>query len=487
LRAAALNFPGKTAIVSDGELISFRALDGEARRLAQRLIAAGVAPGDRVALHLLNGIDLVVSYFGCFYAGAIAVPINTRFKAPEISYVLGHSGASLYLGQPELLGEVAPTSADEHCVRAFIFNVRGFAADIGADPRPLPDVQTDEPAVIVYTSGTTARPKGVTHSHRTALRVARGAGVENDAVMAIATPMAHMAGLAKVVAGFDAGATAVMSARFDAERLLDNIASHGCTDMMAMPVMYQQLCAAQLDRPRNVSSLRCCTAGGDSVAPALKATFAQTFGCPLYEIYASTEVGIIAANWSAAAHMRGSCGPAVPDVEIALADGTRDVRCASGECIVRSPGMMIGYWRDPVATGEAIKDGWFHTGDLMRQDSAGYLWFEGRRKEIIVRGGSNIAPQEVEAALYQHPGVLEAGVVGAPDPEWGERVVAFVSRTPGSDIQADELIAFVGGRLSAYKTPEQIVFLETLPKSPAGKVQRRALREMLASAELKRA
>jgi long-chain acyl-CoA synthetase len=378
-----------------------------------------------------------------------------------------------------LLSEVAPTSAEEHDVRAFIFNVRGFASDIEAPTRPLPEVQTDEPAVIVYTSGTTARPKGVTHSHRTALRVARGAGVGSDGVVAIATPMAHMAGLAMLLSTLDAGATAVMSARFDADRLLDDIASHGCTDMAAMPVMYQQLCTAQLERPRAVSSLRKCAAGGDSVAPALKATFVKAFGCPLYEIYASTELGIVAANWSVSAPVRGSCGSAMPDVEIAIADATRDVRGASGECIVRSPGMMIGYWRDPDATAAVVKDGWFHTGDLMRQDSMGYLWFEGRRKEIIIRGGSNIAPQEVEAALYQHPGVLEAGVVGVPDPAWGERVVAFVSRTPGSGIQADELIAFVGGRLSAYKTPEQIVFLETLPKSPAGKVQRRALREML--------
>jgi long-chain acyl-CoA synthetase len=176
----------------------------------------------------------------------------------------------------------------------------------------------------------------------------------------------------------------------------------------------------------------------------------------------------------------------MPGVEIALADAACDVRGESGECIVRSPNMMIGYWRDPEATAAAVKDGWFHTGDLMRKDASSHLWFEGRRKEIIVRGGSNISPQEVEATLYQHPAVEEAGVVGAPDPTWGERVVAFVSRSPGSTVGAEELIAFVAERLSAYKTPAQIVFLEALPKSPFGKIQRAALRQMLTAAGCER-
>ena len=480
LHAAASKAPDKIAIASDKERISYRTFDEEARRLAHRLISAGVAPGDRVALHMLNGVDLAVSYFGCFYAGAIAVPINTRFKAREIGYVLSHSGASLYLGQPELRSEVAPIRSAPHGVREFVFDVRRFsAANETPLVRPLPPAATDEAAVILYTSGTTARPKGVTHSHRTALIAARADGVVGADVSAVVTPMAHMAGFVVLLGAIDAGATAVMSARFDADQLLDDIASYRCTRLMAMPVMYQALCAAQLAKPRDVRSLRHCLAGGDNVSPTLKTTFAQAFGCPLFEIYGSTELGMIAANWSLAERLRGSCGSAMPDVELALADATRDAHGATGECIVRSSSMMIGYWDDPDATAVAVKDGWFYTGDLLRQDRVGNLWFEGRRKEIIVHGGSNVSPQEVEAVLYQHPGVSEAGVVGAPDARCGERVVAFVSRSPGERVEAAELIAFVGERLSAYKTPEQIIFLEVLPKSPVGKIQRRALREML--------
>jgi long-chain acyl-CoA synthetase len=480
LHTAASKVPDKIAIVSGEERLSYRAFDREARRLAHRLIAAGIAPGDRVALHMLNGIDLAVSYFGCFYAGAIAVPINTRFKAPEIGYVLSHSGASLYLGQPEFVSEIAGIRSGQHRVETFVFDLRQFVAETRAPAnRPLPHIAADDAAIILYTSGTTARPKGVTHSHRTSLIAARAGGFESSDVSAVVTPMAHMAGFVVLLACVDAGATAVMSARFDADRLLDDIESHRCTRLVAMPVMYQAFCAAQLEKPRDVNSLRRCLAGGDSVPPTLKVAFAQAFGCPLYEVYASTELGIIAANWSEAVRLRGSCGSALPHVEIGLADMRRDARGATGECMVWSPCMMTGYWDDPDATAAAVKDGWFYTGDLLRQDDEGYLWFEGRRKEVIVHGGSNVSPQEVEAVLYQHPGVCEAGVVGAPDARCGERVVAFVSRSPGESVEAAELIAFAGERLAAYKTPDQIVFLEVLPKSPVGKIQRRALREML--------
>jgi long-chain acyl-CoA synthetase len=288
-----------------------------------------------------------------------------------------------------------------------------------------------------------------------------------------------MAGYVTLLGCIDAGATAVVSARFAADHLLDEIASHRCTRLMATPPMYQELCAAQLARPRDVSSLRRCLAGGDSVPPPLKTTFAQAFGAPLCEIYEMAELGMIAANWSQAERLRGSCGSAAPGVEITLADATAGLRGATGEAVVRSPSMMIGYWDDPTATAAAVRDGWFHTGDLVRRDPEGHLWFEGRRQEVIVHCGSNVSPQEVEAALYQHPGVREAGVVGVPDVIWGELVVAFVSRSPAPNVEAEELIALVAEQLAAYKIPEQIIFLEALPKSPAGKIQRRVLREML--------
>ena len=480
LRTVAARLPDKPAVIFAGQTLGYREFDLEAQRLALKLIASGVSPGDRLALHMYNGSELAISYFACFYAGAIAVPVNTRMKAPEIEYVLQHSGSSFYLGQPELFREIQEIQPRLPEVRQF--SVDGRNLEACAD-RPgameLPAVAADQAAVILYTSGTTARPKGVVHTHHSLLHGARGFNIGADDVATIVTPMVHAAGLMELVASIDAAATAVGVVRFDPDDVLDAVARHGATYLFGMPVMFRALIAAQRARPRDVGSGDRYLAGGDTVPPALQAEFAQCFGRPLLEAFGATETGMVAVNWSRTAGRVGSFGRAVSGVDIAVAD--ENGRPAStgvvGEMLVRSAGNMIEYWNDEGATGKALKDGWFHTGDLVHQDSDGYLWFRGRKKEIIVRGGSNISPQEVEAVIYQHPGVRDAGVVGMPDAVWGERVVAFVSRRPGPPVTEDELIGFVAKRLAAYKTPEEVVFLDDLPKSAAGKVMRRSLRE----------
>jgi long-chain acyl-CoA synthetase len=480
LGGAAAHSPNKPAIIFDGRTLSYLELDREAQRRALTLIASGIGPGDRVALHMDNGSELAVSYFACFYAGAIAVPVNTRMKGPEIEYVLAHSGASIYLGQPELFREVADIQPRFPRMRQFAVDWRALEACVDeSTARTLPAVAADRPAVILYTSGTTARPKGVVHTHRSLLNAARNFSLESDDIAMIVTPMVHGAAFMTLLASVDVAATAVVVARFDPEAVLDAIARHRGTYLFAMPVMCRALIAAQSARPRDVSSGKRYLAGGDAVPPALQSEFARCFGRPLHEFFGTTETGPIAANWSSAASCIGSFGCAVPGVDIKVVDanGKPVSHGAIGEMIIRSPSNMAGYWNDQDTTKTALRDRWFHTGDLVRQESDGYLWFQGRRKEIIVRGGSNISPQEVEAVLYQHAGVRDAGVIGEPDANWGERVVAFVSRRPGHAVTAEELITFVAKRLAAYKTPEEIVFLDDLPKSAAGKVLRRALQE----------
>jgi long-chain acyl-CoA synthetase len=479
LRSAAAHSPNKPAIIFDGRALSYMELDREAQRRALTLIAAGVGPGDRVALHMDNGSELAVSYFACFYAGAVAVPVNTRMKGPEIEYVLAHSSASIYVGQPDLFQEIADRPRFPG-MRRFAVDWRALEVCVGeSTARILPAVAADRPAVILYTSGTTARPKGVVHTHRSLLNAARNFSLESNDIAMIVTPMVHGAAFMTLLGSVDAAATAVVVARFDPEAVLDAIARHRGTYLFAMPVMCRALVAAQGARPRDVSSGKRYLAGGDAVPPALQGEFARCFGRPLHEIFGTTETGPIAANWSSAASCIGSFGCAVPGVDIKVVDanGKPVSPGAIGEMIVRSPANMTGYWNDQDTTTTALRDRWFYTGDLVRQESDGYLWFQGRRKEIIVRGGSNISPQEVEAVLYQHAGVRDAGVVGEPDVNWGERVVAYVSRRPGHAVTADELIAFVAKRLAAYKTPEEIVFLDDLPKSAVGKVLRRALQE----------
>jgi long-chain acyl-CoA synthetase len=479
LRKAAAHFPDKAALIFEDRRLSYSKFGAEVQRLARKLIASGVCPGDRVALHMHNCSDLAISCFACLYAGAIAVPVNTRMKAKEIEYVLTHSGASLYLGQPELFLEIEDIQAGLSGIRQFARDWRELEDCL---PAPhLPALTADQPAAILYTSGTTARPKGAVHTHRTLLNAARGLSLEGDDVAAIVTPMVHAMAFLTLLASVDKAATAVIPGCFEPEAVLDAIARYRCTYMPAMPVMYRALIAAQKARPRDVRSGKRYLAGGDSVPPELKSEFARCFGRPLHEGFGITETGLIATNWSAASSPAGSFGRAVPgvDIEVANANGEPVTAGTVGEMIVRSAGSMVGYWNDRVATEKAITDRWFHTGDLVWQDCDGYLYFHGRKKEIIVRGGSNISPQEVEAVLYQHPGVREAGVAGVSDAIWGERVVAFVNQRAGQTVTADELIGFVAKRLAAYKTPEEVVFLDSLPKNAAGKIQRRALRDCI--------
>jgi len=483
LRDAASRVPNKPALYNKGRVLTYAELDGEAEHLARRLIACGTKPGDRVALHMQNGVEIAIAYFACFLAGAIAVPINARMKAAEIEYVLEHSGCSIYFGQCELFQEIAKSRGRLPTVRQFVIDGRGL--EVGSDrlAAELATTAPDQPAVILYTSGSTARPKGVVHTHRSAQSAAsdfiRHLRVGEADVVAIVTPMVHSAGFFTLLASVGAAAKALTVAGFDADIVLDAIVQHRGTHMLAMPVMYRALIAAQRGRPRDVSSARAFFAGGDVVPPALQGEFAKCFGCALHEGYGTTETGLVALNLSDAASRVGSFGRPIRGVDIAVvdADGAPVSVGAEGELLVRSASNMAGYWNDPVATDRVLEHGWFHSGDLVREDREGYLWFRGRKKEVIVRGGSNISPQEVEAVLYQHAAVREAGVAGPPDEIWGQRVVAFVSRRPGLAVTADQLIAFVAERLAVYKTPEEIVFLDDLPKTPAGKVERRALLE----------
>jgi long-chain acyl-CoA synthetase len=484
LREAANRAPNKPAICANDLVVTYAELECEAQSLARRLIACGAKPGDRVALHMHNGVEIAIAYFACFLAGAIAVPINARMTSAETEYMLEHSGSSIYLGQSDVaLEEISSRSP---CIRQlFLDHLKLKDRFSVMSAITLPSVHEDEPAVILYTSGSTARPKGVVHSHRSLLNAARGLWIEGDDVTVIVMSMAHSAALAMLVAGAAACATSVVAKQFEAELVLDAIAVYRATYMIGMPTIYRALTVAQAAQPRDVTSMRLWLASGDTIPAALQSNFSRHMGLSLHEIFGATETGVIAANWNCGTKQIGSFGRAAPGVDVAVIDANGDPASfgTEGEMIVRSPANMIGYWNDPLATTAALVSGWFRTGDLVSQDSDGHLWFRGRKKEIIVRGGANVSPQEVEAICYQHGAVREVGIVGAIDPIWGERVIAFVSRQPGQAITADELITFLARRLSAYKVPNEVVFLEDLPKNAAGKVNRRVLRARYAEAD----
>jgi len=478
------------AIAFEEQSWTYSEFDQLTDNFAQNLIAAGTEPGDRVALHLRNRPEFAFAFVGCLKAGCTAVPVNPRLKGPEIDFILRHSGSACYVGQPDLYEELGSS-----CPAIANLEVR-YLTDAPAGERTVAfddllrsgdrrvatlEVEADRIAAILYTSGTTAHPKGVTHSHGSLAQMAnsmRDMKLDDRQVVLIMTSMAHMVGLGMMfLSGLLNGATTVIARPMEFTKHLEAYARWRCTYTLGLPVMFEGLIQAQTAVTHDVSSGQFYFCGGDSVSPALQEAFQAALG-PVCEAYGATEIAPIA--WNRSGHARpGFIGLPGEGIEIRLVDldghdtGPGEV----GEIRVRGPHLMKGYWRDPDATAEAIRDGWFHTGDLARRLGHDGYYFAGRKKEIIIRGGSNISPHEVEAVLYEHSAVSEAGVIGCPDSVWGEAVVAYVALRPGRSIAESELISFARERLADYKTPERILFLSQLPKGPSGKIQRRALKE----------
>ena len=487
LQARAIENPDKTALLCGKATISYRDLDASSTALALWFLDQGLCPGDRVAIHWFNSIEVVQLFFALFKAGLIAVTVNVRLKPPEIGYILDHSQARLCFSEAAL----APLArqAGARCPIRSDLPVLGVASAI----TKLPAINPDDPAIVLYTSGTTSRPKGVIHSHCSLLNTIRimvreTAGTEN--VSLAITQMMHAAALNMVVLpALYSGASAVLLPAYDPAAVLDAIERFRCSYTMCLPALLQFVVECQAQQPRRVSSLRTVLIGGDTVSLPLQQRFQDLFGLPVQEAYGMTEAVPMTVNPKGAVR-QGSVGLGVEgfDLRIADLDGCEVAEGQTGEILVRGPATCVGYWNEPQATRAALMDGWLCTGDLASRDADGYYWFRGRKKEIIIRAGSNISPQEVEEALFKHPAVLEAGVIGVPDPIYGETVAAFVVLRKSQTIPPQELQQFVAQYLADYKLPEQILFLEELPKGPTGKVQRRALREMLSeSADPQRA
>ncbi|HTA41434.1 MAG TPA: AMP-binding protein [Bryobacteraceae bacterium] len=485
---------GKAAIGWRDQSLTFAEFDRLTDNIAQNLLAGDVQPGDRLALHLPNGPEVALGVIGCLKAGCVVVPVNTRLKGREIDYVLRHSESVCYLGEPELYGEIAEScSAIEEVGRRYLVGGSadgsfGAFEDLLRSPDrsiSLPAMTADAIAAVLYTSGTTAQPRGVIHTHKSleaAVETMRTTGLEESEVVLIMSSISHMIGLGMLLLpSLLIGATTVITRPFDFGGCLDAIAHWRCTYTGGLPVIFQGLLQEQMRAPRDVSSGKCYFCGGDAVTPALQDAFQRVFA-PVREGYGMTEITPIALNRPDNIRV-GSLGQAMDGVEIRLVDSTgREVEAlAEGEVLVRGPHLMRGYWRNTEATAAVFQDGWLRTGDLARRDADGFYWFAGRSKEIIIRGGSNISPQEVEAVLCEHAAVAEAGVVGRPHPVWGEVVVAHVAVRPGQQLDEAELISFARERLAEYKTPETVIVHEELPKGPTGKIQRRALREALAA------
>jgi acyl-CoA synthetase (AMP-forming)/AMP-acid ligase II len=464
-------------------------------------MASGVRPGDRVALLFANCPELVFSYYACWKIGAIAVPLNVRFAPPELTYALDQCEAMLLLGESELCRPVIPLLPElphlsaVHVVGDALDGAGRFQAlredDGPGSSATLPVVDDHQVAALLYTSGTTARPKGVIHTHAGLRQQAENffdaLGKEVFERAVISLPLYHTSGFgALMLPVTQAGGSMWIVRRFEPEAVLSVIQASRATYSGNLPIQVQML----VDHPGaadfDLGSVKVFICGGDYVPGELQRRFLALFGVHLDEILGMTELYYSIQPLRLGERRPGSAGKPLGDVRLAVVGPAGEPLADSevGEIAAWSAGVTLGYWNDPPSTAAAIREGWLHTGDLGRRDADGYYWFEGRTKDVIIRGGSNIAPGEVEDLLIAHPAVAEAGVVGAPDPEFRQVVWAYVALRAGAEAAEAELKAWAGERIAAYKVPARIIFIDTLPKGLTGKMDRKALRE-LAAAELK--
>jgi malonyl-CoA/methylmalonyl-CoA synthetase len=443
------------------------------------LLARSVAPGDRDLLCAPTSIDLVVAYLGIVRAGATAMPCDAALTAAELVHLLGDGepvAAFVAPGAHERLEQAMAEAAPVGTVVTIGGDVDGVMAlgeALGAEPAP-PE-RRPGPAMLAYTSGTTGAPKGVPLTHANVLASTRGVVLAwrwtADDVLVHALPLSHQHGLSGVHLSLLTGSRAVILGRFDPGALCDAIAAHRATVLFAVPAMYERLDAWDGIGGADLSSLRLAVCGSAPLSAALAERVERRLGQTPLERYGSTEAGLDVSNAYDGPRRPGRVGWALPGIELRL-DGDQD------EILVRGPQVFDGYWRRPDATEEALTaDGWFRTGDLGAIDPEdGSLEITGRSKELIISGGLNVYPREVEAVLEAHPAVADVAVAGVPSEKWGEEVVAFV--VPAGDLDADALIAHARERLSAYKCPKRVVTLDELPVNRMGKVRRDALAGM---------
>jgi long-chain acyl-CoA synthetase len=458
--------------LEDAEL-TYAAFEEGSSRVAGMLRERGLQPGDRVGLMLPNVPYFPVVYYGILRAGGVVVPMNVLLKAREVTFYLSDPGAKHLFAWHDFRA-AAEDGASEAGAEAIIVEPGEFEGLLGRAPSTPENAERagDDTAVILYTSGTTGTPKGAELTHENLYRNAEvtartlAKATEEDVVLG-ALPLFHAFGqtCAMNVAVL-AGACLTLIPRFDPEKALEIIKRDRVTVFEGVPTMYHGMLAAAGDH--DVSSLRLCISGGAAMPVEVMRQFEEAFGCIILEGYGLSETSPVASfNHPDRERKPGSIGTPIEGVEMKLIDG---------EIAIRGHNVMKGYWNKPDATEQAMNDGWFLTGDVARVDDDGYFFIVDRKKDMIIRGGYNVYPREIEEVLYEHPAVSEAAVIGVPDPSMGEEVGAAVVLREGAEASADDIRAFVKERVAAYKYPRKIWFPDELPKGPTGKILKREIK-----------
>lgn len=497
IRAQAVKYPGKVFLFFKDLEVTYLQLDERTERVAEGLARFNIRPGDKVALFLPNMPEFIFAFFGALKLGAVAVPINTQLKGEEAAYILKNSESRVLVTTPALYAVIRPKRAElpvlEHL---FLVGERGgegrvFSSLYQAGSRPplnkggMGRVSPEDPAALIYTSGTTGAPKGVILTHRNYLFdvaqfVQATQMTDQDRFLCI-LPLFHVNGQVVTTLGpLYAGGSMVLMEKFSPKPFFATLERLRATAFSAVPTIYAILLNAEEAKEHDLSSLRFCICGAAPMPVDLFQKFEEKFHAFILEGYGLSEGTCVSSvNPLGGKRKIGSIGIALQNQEMKIFnDHDQEVPAGQvGEIVVRGDNVMAGYFKNPTATEETLRGGWLHTGDLGYLDEEGYFFIVGRKKEMIIRGGENIYPKEMEEVLYRHPKILEAAVVGLPDPVWGEEVAAFIIPKPNEVLASEEVLTYCHERLAAFKCPKRIVFLDAFPKTATGKIQKGKLRE----------
>ncbi|NVN51483.1 fatty-acid--CoA ligase FadD5 [Mycolicibacterium hippocampi] len=499
----ALMQPDSTALRFLGRTTTWRELDHRVTALAGALHRRGVGFGDRVLILMLNRTEFIESFLAVNKLGGIAVPVNFRMTPSEIAYLVSDCAARVIITE-SVLAKVAVgvRDLDETLGTVIVaggvdddaaLDYDGLLAEGGETAAPV-DIPDDSPALIMYTSGTTGRPKGAVLTHNNLAGQAmthlftNGADINND-IGFIGVPLFHIAGIGNIIFGLLLGRPTVIYplGAFEPGEVLDVLEAEQVTGIFLVPAQWQAVCAAQRANPRTLK-LRTLSWGAAPASDTLLKEMSHTFpGAKILAAFGQTEMSPVTCMLLGEDALRklGSVGKVIPTVSARIVDeDMNDVPVGQvGEIVYRAPTLMAGYWNNPKATADAFAGGWFHSGDLVRQDDEGYIWVVDRKKDMIISGGENIYCAEVENALAAHPDIVEVAVIGRAHPKWGEVPVAVVvlrsslETSAGAAPEPPELAEFLADRLARYKHPKAVEVVEALPRNPAGKVLKTELRE----------
>jgi long-chain acyl-CoA synthetase len=472
----------------EGRWVTSGEIHERSTRVAGGLRAHGVAPGDRVVVMMMNMPEVFISYRAIWRVGAVATPVIFLQKMPELRHILTDSGATAAIISVEL-ADLFRAAAEGLDITTFV---------VGGDGIPFEDLESAEPAgiepradddlaALLYTGGTTGRAKGVMLSHgglwesgRGLSLVAKSTGTTRSL---LPLPLSHAYGLVVAIGALhaDRKPVSVVQRWFDPVGWLTLVAEHKLETSPVVPAMLQLLLAQPL-ADHDLSSLRSFGSGGATLPPPVREEVEKVFGVTVLEGYGLTEASAAVSAETVDEHRPGSVGKPLPHAEVVILDpdGNAVPVGEQGEICVRGAGVMQGYWNAPELTARTVRDGWLHTGDVGRFDEDGFLYVVDRMKDLIIRGGFNVYPRDVEDVLLEHPAVRVAACVGRPDTERGEEVVAAVQLSPDQEATGAELVEFAKSRMATYKYPREVLVLEAVPLTSVGKINRKAVRELFA-------